>query len=189
MRQLGVARLGPDWTLSRDAKRPFVRRARQRTHELGVKFGAGDTEFIPWSDGNGCCGASELTQERANHFSANFVGAIRASLGRPDKRVTFDMLKDLWSPEQSIGNYMDWRRRIHPNQRDGRSDWLALMGKRWNGGKSPYSPAFFDGVAPTSETDEAGFRIYRLVRACAGAILLTLRLPFRVLILQHAHAA
>jgi DNA repair photolyase len=160
MQQLGVVRLGPDWALSRDAKRPFVRKARRLSHELGVKFGAGDTEFIPWSDGNGCCGASELTQGGANHFTANFVGAIRASLALPDKRVRFDMLTDLWSPEQSIGNYMDWRRRIRPEDRCGRSDWLALMSRRWNGGKSPYSPAFFDGVAATSETDDAGFTIY-----------------------------
>lgn len=160
MRGLGIVRLGPDWMLSRDIKRPFVRRARSLSHELGVKFGAGDTEFIPWSDGNGCCGASELTQKGANHFTANFVGAIRASLGRADKRISFDMLADLWSPEHSIGNYMDWRRRIPPDQRDGRSDWLALMGRRWNGGKSPYSPAFFDGVVATNEVDESGFRVY-----------------------------
>ncbi len=170
MRGLGVVRLGPDWMLSKDAKRPFVRRARHLSHALGVKFGAGDTEFIPWSDGNGCCGASELTQEGANHFTANFVGAIRASLAQPDKRVSFDMLADLWSPEHSIGNYMDWRRRIPADQRDGRSDWLALMGRRWNGGKSPYSPAFFDGVTPTAEVDASGFRIYdssRLARELA----------------------
>jgi DNA repair photolyase len=160
MRRLGVVRLGPDWSLSRDAKRPFVRRARQLSHALGVKFGAGDTEFIPWSDGNGCCGASELTQEGANHFTGNFVGAIRTSLAREDKRVTFDMLEALWSPAQSVGNYMDWRRRIPADQREGRTDWLALMSRRWNGGKSPYSPAFFDGVRPTGEIDEAGFKIY-----------------------------
>lgn len=160
MRGLGVVRLGPDWSLSRDAKRPFVRRARHLSHALGVKFGAGDTEFIPWSDGNGCCGASELTQDGANHFTANFVGAIRASLSRNDKRVSFDMLEALWSPEQSIGNYMDWRRRIPAEQREGRTDWLALMSRRWNGGKSPYSPAFFDGVRPTGDIDETGFRIY-----------------------------
>lgn len=160
MRGLGVVRLGPDWMLSKDAKRPFVRRARSLSHALGVKFGAGDTEFIPWSDGNGCCGASELTQDGANHFTANFVGAIRASLARADKRISFDLLADLWSPEQSIGNYMDWRRRIPADQREGRSDWLALMGRRWNGGKSPYSPAFFDGVAATDDVDENGFRVY-----------------------------
>ena len=160
MRGLGVIRLGPDWMLSKDAKRPFVRRARSLSHALGVKFGAGDTEFIPWSDGNGCCGASELTQEGANHFTANFVGAIRVSLARADKRISFGMLADLWSPEQSIGNYMDWRRRIPVDERKGRSDWLALMGRRWNGGKSPYSPAFFDGVVATDDVDEDGFRVY-----------------------------
>ena len=90
----------------------------------------------------------------------NFVGAIRASLAREDKRVTFDMLEALWSPAQSVGNYMDWRRRIPADQREGRTDWLALMSRRWNGGKSPYSPAFFDGVRPTDEIDETGFKIY-----------------------------
>jgi len=160
MRDRGVVRLGPDWTLSRDAKRPFVRRARHLSHSLGVKFGAGDTEFIPWSDGNGCCGASELTQPGASHFAGNFVGAIRASLARSDKKVRFDSLLDVWSPEHSIGNYMDWRRRLSAEQRDGRSDWLAFMARRWNGGKSPYSPSFFDGVVPTDEIDAAGFKIY-----------------------------
>ncbi|QNA86406.1 hypothetical protein G4G27_22295 [Sphingomonas sp. So64.6b] len=160
MRGLGVVRLGPDWMLSKDAKRPFVRRARGLSHALGVKFGAGDTEFIPWSDGNGCCGVSELTQYGANHFTANFVGVIKASLARTDNRISFGMLADLWSPEQSIGNYMDWRRRIPADQRDGRSDWLALMSRRWNGGKSPYSPAFFDGVVATDDVDENGFRVY-----------------------------
>lgn len=160
MRAMGIKRLGPDWSLSPDAKRPFVRAARRLCHDLGVKFGAGDTEFIPWSDGNGCCGASELTQGEANHFTANFVGAIRAALKTPDKLVRFDMLFDLWSPEQSIGNYMDWRRRIPPDQRGGYSDWLAIVSRRWNGGKSPYSPAFFDGVVATPDQDANGFRIY-----------------------------
>lgn len=160
MRAMGVKRLGPDWSLSPDAKRPFVRNARNLSRSLGVKFGAGDTEFIPWSDGNGCCGASELTQDGANHFKANFVGAIRASLAKPDKKVRFETLLELWSPEQSIGNYMDWRRRIPVDQRGGYSDWLAIISRRWNGGKSPYSPAFFDGVAPTTEVDNNGFRIY-----------------------------
>jgi hypothetical protein len=34
------------------------------------------------------------------------------------------------------------------------------MGRRWNGGKSPYSPAFFDGVLATDDVDENGFRVY-----------------------------
>lgn len=160
MREMGVRRLGPDWSLSPDAKRPFVRTARKLCHSLSVKFGAGDTEFIPWSDGNGCCGASELTQGGANHFTANFVGAIRAALAKSDRLVRFDTLLELWSPELSIGNYMDWRRRIPPDQRGGYTDWLAIVSRRWNGGKSPYSPAFFDGVVPTAHCDNAGFRIY-----------------------------
>jgi hypothetical protein len=101
-----------------------------------------------------------LTQDGANHFTANFVGAIRASLAKPDKKVRFGTLLELWSPEHSIGNYMDWRRRIPIDQRGGYSDWHAIVSRRWNGGKSPYSPGFFDGVVATSEVDDKGFRIY-----------------------------
>lgn len=160
MKDLGVKKIGPDWSLAPEAKRPFVREARKHCQSLGVMFGAGDTEFIPWSDGDGCCGASELTQGAAKHFNANFVGAIRKAIQTGDNKVRFDTLLDLWSPRHSIGNYMDWRVRIAEVDRGGRSDWLALMAKRWNGGKSPYSPAFFDGVSATKEFDDAGFRVY-----------------------------
>lgn len=160
MRGLGVSKLGPDWSLIADVKRPFVREARGLCRRIGVNFGAGDTEFIPWSDGNGCCGSSDLVQTEGNQFVANFVGAIKASLKTPHKRVEFSQLFDTWSPTESIGNYMDYRKRISVAEAGGLSDWLALVAKRWNGGKSPYSPAFFDGVVSTGDQDEAGFRIY-----------------------------
>ncbi len=160
MKRLGVKKIGPDWSLVPDAKRPFVREARRHCQSLGVMFGAGDTEFIPWSDGNGCCGASELTQGSATHFRANFVGVIRQAIKTGENRVRFDSLLDLWSPTHSVGNYMDWRVRIAEADRGGRSDWLAFMAKRWNGGRSPYSPSFFDGVSATEEFDDAGLRVY-----------------------------
>lgn len=164
MKDLGVKKIGPDWSLAPDVKRPFVRAARQHCHSLGVMFGAGDTEFIPWSDGDGCCGASELTQGSAQRFRANFVGTIRQAVKRSDNEVRFDSLVDLWSPTHSVGNYMDWRVRIAEADREGRSDWLALMAKRWNGGRSPYSPSFFDGVSATEKFDDANFRVYSASR-------------------------
>jgi hypothetical protein len=35
------------------------------------------------------------------------------------------------------------------------------MSYRWNGGKGPYSPAFFYGVTWRGEYDNDGYKIYR----------------------------
>jgi hypothetical protein len=43
----------------------------------------------------------------------------------------------------------------------GRFDsWPSLVAHRWNGGKGPYSPEFFYGVAWTGEYYEHGFKTY-----------------------------
>lgn len=160
MEQMGLRRVGPDWTLTTEAKIPFVRRAFQKCRELGVRFGAGDTEFIPWSDGDGCCGSSSLFLASANQFTANFVGVIKEALASNSKKIRFEQLEQVWTPQRSIGNYLDWRARVKPDNRNGRSDWLALLARRWNGGRSPYSPAFFYGVNRTGERDQLGFEVY-----------------------------
>jgi DNA repair photolyase len=167
MREMGICKVGPDWSLSRDAKRGFVRAARQHCRRLGVHFGAGDTEFIPWSDGDGCCGSSNDFLTGSAQFTANFVGAIKSALETKSKQVRFSYLKRQWSPRESVGNYFDWRSRVAPEGRHGRTDWLALMARRWNVSKSPYSPAFFDGVMTTDRKDAEGFTIYDASRLAA----------------------
>lgn len=164
MKEMGLRKIGPDWTLSAPAKLDFVRAALQRCRRLGVKFGAGDTEFIPWSDGDGCCGSSNLFFEGASQFNGNFVGAIKRGLKSPDKKVKFDMLKEFWTPQKSIGNYLDWRARIGSAQRTETTDWMSLLARRWNGGRSPYSPGFFFGVEPTGAKDGRGYEIYDVTR-------------------------
>jgi DNA repair photolyase len=160
MSKMGLSKVGPDWTLTREAKRPFVRVALAHCRDLGIRFGAGDTEFIPWSDGDGCCGSSSFSLVGSHQFAANFVGAIKYALTTPSKRVEFAFLERQWSPHRSIGNYMDGRARISAVDRGDRTDWLALMARRWNPGPSPYSPAFFDGVVATDEKDAAGLTVY-----------------------------
>jgi hypothetical protein len=128
-------------------------------HSIGVRFGAGDTEFIPWSDGNGCCGSSDLFLD-ANQFDGNFVGAIKHALKGTPSRLEFSYFATKWLPSETVGFYMDYRARIPPSERDGKADWLQLLRRRWNGGRSPYSPAFFDGVVRSNDTDELGLSIY-----------------------------
>jgi DNA repair photolyase len=86
MRQLGVTAVGWDYTLSPKAKRAFILEARQQCHRLGVRFGAGDTEFIPWSDGDGCCGSSTECLPNSTQFRANFVGALSKHSVRAKKK-------------------------------------------------------------------------------------------------------
>ncbi|TDW31883.1 hypothetical protein EV128_108210 [Rhizobium azibense] len=167
MAELGLKKVGPDWSLKPAAKEPFIIRARKHCHDLGIRFGAGDTEFIPWSDGNGCCGSSDLTLD-ANQFDTNFVGAIRQAAGSVDKAVRFATLSERWVPEFSVGNYLDYRTRVPKSQVDGSSDWLPMLQRRWNGGKSPYSPSFFHGVSSTGQKDEFGFNVYDATELAAA---------------------
>jgi hypothetical protein len=55
MVQRGITRICRDYKLASSAKCDFIRTAKQLCRASGVKFGAGDTEFIHLSDGLGCC--------------------------------------------------------------------------------------------------------------------------------------
>jgi DNA repair photolyase len=160
MTKLGLTKIGPDWALTRDVKRPFVRAARGHCKALGIAFGAGDTEFIHWSDGSGCCGSSDLSLVGASQFTANFVGAIKYGLSSKDSKITFSFFDNQWFPSYPIGNYFDSRSRIRKNGKAIRDDWIELIARRWNPGVSPYSPLFFDGVVKSNDTDESGYMIY-----------------------------
>ncbi len=108
MEKMGLNKVGPDWTLKPETKRPFVRSALAHCRKLGIRFGAGDTEFIPWSDGNGCCGSSDLFLVNCNQFTTNFVGAIKHALSTPTKKVNFEYFHHRWSPALSVGNYFEF---------------------------------------------------------------------------------
>ena len=159
MKLLGLVEVGWDYSLVPDAKRYFVSAARKACHRDGVRFGAGDTEFIPWSDGDGCCGSSSSDLISSTQFRANYVGAIKSALNEPSREVRFGLIEEVWSPSNSISSYLDSRSRNRTNEH-ARSDWIALMAARWNGNLGPYSPAFFDGVEWSGKFDGTGFRVY-----------------------------
>lgn len=159
MHRRGIKRTGRDYALRTEAKVEFLRRARARCSELGVYFGAGDTEFIHLSDGLGCCNGSSLTGGEHTQFRANFTGVLAdRKLG---DLVKFSDLANYWHPKRQVHTYLttDSRRR----DMSGRFDsWFALLAHRWNGGRGPYSPSFFYGVNWTGEVDEQGFKIYNV---------------------------
>jgi len=157
MQLRGIKRLGRDYTLVSEAKRDFLTQARLRCRDLKIRFGAGDTEFIHLSDGNGCCNGSSYFLKTATQFRSNFVGALLNRRLRAEVRFA-DVCHE-WHPTRSVHSYLTTDSR--GRDRTGRfNSWLSLMAHRWNGGRSPYSPEFFYGVSWTGEYDDKGFKVY-----------------------------
>jgi DNA repair photolyase len=159
MKAIGLAEQGWDYALAPRAKRSFIIAARRSCHESGLRFGAGDTEFIPWSDGDGCCGSTSHNFHNSTQFRANYAGAIKSALSGSHDQVQFRSVEEVWSPAKPVSTYLD------SSSRNGgsdyrTSDWIRLVAARWNGGLGPYSPAFFDGIRWTGKVDAMGFRIY-----------------------------
>ncbi len=159
MNRAGLSTVGWDYSLVSGAKRPFVLEARDVCRSAGVSFGAGDTDFIPLSDGDGCCGSTGDLLPGSSQFRANFSGIVKLGSQAPDQKVRFNQLEKIWAPQRPISTYLDTRSRGPKN--DGRaSDWLNLLARRWNGECGPYSPDFFYGVKWQGKYDRNGMRIY-----------------------------
>lgn len=159
MRSYGLESVGWDLSLNANAKLPFLHSARNACRANGVRFGAGDTEFIPWSDSDGCCGSSDQLLDKSTQFTANFVGAIKSALKRKSRYVTIGDVWQGWHPTKSVGTYLDSASRVQLAEGN-ESDWRALISKRWNGGLGPYAPDFFYGVRWTGLFDGGGFKKY-----------------------------
>jgi DNA repair photolyase len=157
MNTIGLTKVGRDYTLIRSAKWDFLLSAKKLCVELGIRFGAGDTEFIHLSDGSGCCNSSEFFLKDSNQFRTNFVGVL--SKKQNASTVRFDDLKNEWIPQNNVHRYLTTNSRSRDTIRNYPS-LLSLMSYRWNGGKGPYSPAFFYGVSWSGEYDNEGYKIY-----------------------------
>jgi DNA repair photolyase len=157
MKTVGLTIVGRDYTLNKSAKWDFLLSAKKLCANLGIKFGAGDTEFIHLSDGSGCCNSSEFFLKDASQFRTNFVGVL--SKKKNTFTVKFSDLKQEWVPQHNIHRYLTTNSRSRDTNRNYPS-LLSLLSYRWNGGKGPYSPAFFYGVSWNSEYDDEGYKIY-----------------------------
>ncbi len=154
----GITRLGKDYIVKADAKTEFLGRAKSLCKRLGIAFGAGDTEFIHCSDGNGCCSGSGLFLRNATQFRANFVGIL--SQKQDCESVKFDDVEKEWSPIGNVHRYLTSNSRTR-NMSGQYSSWISLVAHRWNGTGGPYSPLLFSGVRWTGEYDAKGFKIYK----------------------------
>jgi hypothetical protein len=166
MKARGVKRLGRDYTLRTNAKRLFLEKAKAFCRSAGVSFGAGDTEFIHQSDGEGCCNGSSLFLRDATQFTGNFVGLLKRK--RIGDLVRFSELREKWSPTRNMHQYLTTNSRTRAKGKT-LSSWIGLISHRWNGRSSPYSPGFFFGVVDTGKRDQGGMSIYRVSDSLRGA--------------------
>jgi DNA repair photolyase len=158
MKERGVTRVGRDYTLTAESKLAFLTSAKAVCRRRGVWFGAGDTEFIPCSDGAGCCNGSSLFLKRSRSFAANLVGVIASRA--TGELIRFRDLEQFWRPAGNVHHYLNSNSRTRSADRK-LSSWMALVAHRWNGSVGPYSPTFFWGVSWTGKFDRDGYRIYR----------------------------
>jgi DNA repair photolyase len=162
MTQRGIIRIGRDYTLTVSAKCDFVRTAKQLCHDCGVRFGAGDTEFIHLSDGQGCCNGSGYFLKDCTQFRSNFVGVLSGR--KKGDRIHFSDLESHWQPRRNVHAYLTTDSRGRSSDKR-MTSWISLIAHRWNGGKSPYSPAFFFGIEWKGDYDNKGYKIYEVADA------------------------
>jgi DNA repair photolyase len=159
MERQGIVRVGRDYTLKATAKSDFIKRAKQLCKQARVKFGAGDTEFIHLSDGTGCCNGSEYFLQGSTQFRSNFVGIL--SNRRKGDKIYFSDLEQHWQPQRNVHRYLTTDSRGRSSNKK-LSSWMSLLARRWNGGKSPYSPSFFFGIRWSGKLDNRGYKIYEV---------------------------
>jgi hypothetical protein len=164
---VGAQRLGREWMLPADLRLPTILAMRSRTHDLGMSFGAADTDLLPLSDGLCCCSGADMLLDSGVPFQFNYLGAVRNA--GPGGRVTFASLNGLWAPGGSIARMVNSRSRV--KRPDGRSASIAdYIKANWNGRRNGCSPQMFYGVQPTGDVDEDGLRVYRVSGALNGML-------------------
>jgi hypothetical protein len=158
MKARGLMRVGPDFTIATPYKLDFLKKARAEAHSRQLTVGAGDTELIHLSDGDGCCNGASLLLKSPTVFRSNFTGILKGA--KDGELISFDSVMRSWTPQKPVSTYLmtDSRTAIRDNEM---TDWQGLMAARWERRRSVYSPTFFAGVEATDQLDPNGRTIYR----------------------------
>ena len=132
----GMLRVGPDFTLATLPKLRFLSKAQALARRLGLTIGAGDTELIHLSDGDGCCNGASMMLRKANIFTGNFTGLLKGA-GNGQKIIFADFMGH-WTPSTPINPYLMTDSRTR-REDAGLSDWQNLMAHRWNGERALFA--------------------------------------------------
>jgi DNA repair photolyase len=149
----GAKRVGREWVLPVELRLPIILMLRNVAHDVGMSFGAADTDLLHFSDGQMCCSGADLMGFN-DGFGFNFLSAVHN--GMHGGKVRFDSIERKWRPHKSIAEYINSNSRKSGNTLD---DFIRA---RWNGVQNGPSPETFFGVVKTEFCDSNEFRIYEI---------------------------
>jgi DNA repair photolyase len=152
-------RVGREWVLPIELRLPTILSMRDRAHELGMSFGAADTDLLPMSDSACCCSGADVLLRGGRSFEFNYLGAVRRATSTGV--VNFSSLSDVWTPTGSMARMINSRSRLRGPNGSGASlaDYIKA---NWNGRNNGCSPQMFHGVEPTGHVDTEGLNVYRV---------------------------
>jgi len=149
----GAKRVGREWVLPVELRLPTILMLRNVAHDVGMSFGAADTDLLHFGDGQMCCSGADL-MGFGSGFEFNFLSAVHS--GMHGGKVSFDSIERKWRPHKSIAEY------INSNSRASGNTVGDFIKARWNGVQNGPSPETFFGVVKTESYDSNEFRIYEI---------------------------
>jgi hypothetical protein len=157
-----ASRVGREWVLPPEQRLPGLLQLRDAAHELGLSFGAADTDLLPIGDGSCCCSGLDLLDSWSGfHFRHNFAEAIRRA--SPDGVVTYSSIEECWLPSRSISRWVNSRSRLpfDTDQGSGASMQAYLL-RNWEGSPNGPMPEGFYGVSSAGSRDPEGRMTYQV---------------------------
>jgi len=118
-------------------------------------FGAADNEFQYLSDTFCCCSGADQFNGFENWNKFQIAYAVKKSNG---SEISFDLIKDEWSPQGSIDKHLNSKSRIPVS--NGHNTVSCYIKERWENLKSPFNPTSFWGVVYKGKVDKNNMKIY-----------------------------
>jgi hypothetical protein len=93
------------------------------------------------------------------NFGQTSIGVL--SDRKKGDKIYFSDLERHWQPKRNVHAYLTTDSRGRSSNKR-MTSWTSLLAHRWNGGKSPYSPAFFFGIVWNGDYDDRGYKVYEV---------------------------
>ncbi|MGB0835571.1 MAG: hypothetical protein ACPGR2_13750 [Psychrobium sp.] len=153
----GADKHGREYSLPASYRMYYLAEMAFQARKKGLTFGFADNDLLLHSDGNACCGASNLYLDDANYFTANIVSLAKSkSVG---EKIYFDDYLSNWIPNKAISTYLNSKARLSIID-TAKPEWLSYLQEMWSGKLGVYNPAYFDGIENTNESDDYGLPVF-----------------------------
>jgi DNA repair photolyase len=165
-----ATRHGREWILPLCSRLPWMQEYRSYAHSIGLSFGAADNDLLLMSDGRCCCSGVDLLKPSIPFFAYTFTEAVRR--GSENNEIKLDLLRDVWCPDGSVGQYVNSNSRLSASASSG-SGIREYVRENWNGVHNGSSPTSLFGVIDSGTRDDNGYAIYSISPAASKILQLS----------------